>query len=249
MKYAIIGDFHGTELKDLDTALDYENPDTIICTGDFDQTKTVHQFMDLEKKYKDAGKKVIKVPGNHDHAILNNLPITSGTLLMQGKTIRQLHEELNNDPVAKKYISALVNSDNRVKIFLDKERFSKTYQTIIIHGAYYGNLRSFPDCPPEIKDLWTRLLTLDDYKKNFRVMDIEGDKIMIRGHDHYSIYIYEDIDEGIIVNEPKIDMSAYKLYKQRKHVINPGALFNGLFAVINTRVPGEEVPILKYLRV
>ncbi|MCK4295315.1 MAG: metallophosphoesterase, partial [Candidatus Marinimicrobia bacterium] len=88
MKYAIIGDFHGTELKDLDTALDYENPDTIICTGDFDQTKTVHQFMDLEKKYKDAGKKVIKVPGNHDHAILNNLPITSGALLMQGKTIR-----------------------------------------------------------------------------------------------------------------------------------------------------------------
>ncbi len=249
MKYAIIGDIHGTELKDLETALDNENPDVVICTGDFDQTRSIHQFINLERKYTDAGKKVIKVPGNHDHAILNNLPITSGALVMQGKTIRQLHEELNNDPVSKKYISALVNSNNRVKIFLDKERFSKTYQTIIIHGAYDGNLRSFPDCPPEIKDLWRRLLTFDDCKKNLRVMDIEGDKIMIRGHDHYAIYIYEDPDEGIIVNEPKIDISAYKLYKHRKHIINPGALFDGILAIINTKVPGEEVPILKYLRV
>jgi len=249
MKYAIIGDIHGTELKDLETMLVHENPDVLICTGDFDQTRSIHQFINLERKYKDAGEKVIKVPGNHDHAILNNLPITSGALVMQGKTIRQLHEELNNDPAAKKYISDLVNSNNRVKIFLDKERFSKTYQTIIIHGAYDGNLRSFPDCPPEIKDLWRRLLTFDDCKKNLRVKDIEGDKIMIRGHDHYAIYIYQYPDEGIIVNEPKIDISAYKLYKHKKHIINPGALFDGILDIINTRVPGEEVPILNYLRV
>ena len=252
MKYTIIGDLHGTELGDLEKVLSFEKPDFLICTGDFDQIKTIHQFKDLEKAYQKKGIKVIKVPGNHDHAILKNIPITSGTLRQQGKTCSGLHQELMNDPIAKQYIDELVNSknprdtNNRVKIFLDEDKFGKKYPTIIIHGAYKGDLSSFFDCPLEAIDLWMRLTTIGDYSRNFDAMEEKGEKIMIRGHDHYAIYVYQDPHKGIITHKPKVNGSTYHLFKNRKHVINPGALFDGLFATIDTNVLEEKTPILKY---
>lgn len=252
MKYAIIGDIHGEELGDLEKALKHQNPDLLICTADFDQTRSIHQFIDLEKKYQKAGKIVIVVPGNHDHAILNNLGISSGTIRSQGKTSQGLHDELINDPIALKYINELVNSKdpryttNRQRIFLDEVKFGKEFQTIIIHGAYDGDLSSSPSCPEEIRDLWMRLRTEDDHKKNFKVMDEKGYKVMIRGHDHEAIYTYRDHVKGIVSYTPKENGSRYRLFKHRKHTINPGALFDGLFATIDTEVPGEKVPILKY---
>jgi predicted phosphodiesterase len=253
MRYAIFGDMHGTELKDLEIALSHENPDVLVCTGDFDQTRVVHQFIDLERAYKKLGKEVIRVPGNHDHAILTNLPIRSGTLRRQGRESWELHEDLMKDPVAKDYIDNLVNSrdsryiNNRVRIFLDEGRFGKEYQTIVIHGAYDGSLDSYPDCPPEIRDLWMRLRNKEDHKRNFEVMKKKGYKAMIRGHDHHPVYVYEDGQKGIVEYIPEPGNSAYSLFKHRTHTINPGALFDGIFAIIDTRVPGEEVPILRYV--
>ncbi len=253
LKYAILGDLHGVELTRPIDALRNENPDVLICTGDFDQTRTIHQFMDLEREYQSAGKRVIKVPGNHDHAILRNLGITSGTLRSQGKTSFGLHEELNADPVAKRYIDELVNPkdpmyiNHGVRIFLDKDVFGQLYQTIIVHGAYDGDLSSYHGCPEEIKDLWLRLIETRDHQKNFDVMDSKGDNVMVRGHDHEAVYVYEDPQKGIVAYEPSGKSSEYRLFKHRKHTINPGSLFNGIFAMIDTRVPGEDVPILRYL--
>jgi predicted phosphodiesterase len=249
MKYAIIGDIHGTDLNNLENTLDRIYPDVIICTGDFDQPKIVHQFINLERKYRNAGKRVIKVPGNHDHAVLNNLRITSYTLFVQGKTIRELHEEFSTDYEAKNYLGELVNSPTRVKIFLDEKRFGKKYQTVIIHGAYAGNILSYPGCPDKIRDLWIRLLSEEDYKANFEAMEQNGDKIMLRGHDHYTVYAYEDVDGEITINEPMTGKPAYKLYENRLHIVNPGALFDGYFAIIDTDNTGLDVPILKYLKI
>ena len=252
MKYAIIGDLHGKELGELEVALSFENPGVLICTGDFDQIKTINQFKDLEQKYKKIGKKVIKVPGNHDHAILCDLEINSGTLKMQGKNIHQLYQELMRDPVAHKYIHELVNprdplyTNNNVRIFLDEDKFGKEYPTTVIHGAYDGDLSSFFDCPENIRELWFRLKTESDYKKNFNAMSKKNCKVMVRGHDHDPVYVYDDVYEGVVISMPKENKSVYRLFKYRKHIINPGALFNGLFATIDTKVLGEEVPILKY---
>jgi len=252
MKYAIFGDFHGTELGDLESALSFENPDLLICTGDFDRTKTIHQFKDLEEKYQKVGKQVVKIPGNHDHAALTGLVINSEAMRMQGKNSYTLHQELMNDSVAKQYIDELVNSrdpgctNNKVKIFLDEDKFGKGYPTIVIHGAYDGDLSSFPDCPENIRDLWMRLETKNDHRKNFDVMNQKGYKVMIRGHDHGAVYVYNDPNKGIVTHIPKGEGSAYRLFKHRKHTINPGALFEGLFATIVTRVSGEDVPLLKY---
>jgi predicted phosphodiesterase len=252
MKYAIFGDIHGKELSDLEKALNFENPSVLICTGDFDQTKTIHQFRKLEEKYHKEGKVVITVPGNHDHAILNNFAIKSMSLTRQGKKSSNLHQELIEDPVALQYLSELVNSKdpqkttNKVRIFLDESRFGKKYQTIIMHGAYAGDLSFFSNCPQDMRNLWTRLKTENDHLKNFDVMNQKGYKVMIRGHDHEASYVYEDPQKRIVIFTP--NGTEFRLLSNRRHTINPGALSDGHFATIDTRVNGEEVPMLKYHR-
>jgi 3',5'-cyclic AMP phosphodiesterase CpdA len=230
MKYVLIGDIHGMDLISLEKDLDSQNIDVLICTGDFDQAKTIRQFMELELRYKNNGKEVIVVPGNHDDAILNNIAIRSSAFKQQGKTAHQLYTELINDPIAYNYIDGLVNSKDlsftthRAKLFLDKNKYGDTYQTIVLHGAYDGNLSNYPDCSVCEMDLWMRLETRYDYEKNFNMMDKQKNRwiglttirdysdnnikkipdsinsdynVMIRGHNHHSAYVYRDPIEGI----------------------------------------------------
>lgn len=244
MIYALIGDFHGIELKDLKRNLSYINPDVLISLGDKDQVRTIHQFEDLKKEYEKIGKTVIEVIGNHDDAILNNIGILSSTLEKQGKTSVGLHGELKDDTVAYKYLNDLVNSKiTRYTIFLDESKFGKIYQIIIMHGAYDGNLPRFCRNEP---DLWTRLKTPEDYKKNFKIMAEKGDKIMIRGHDHDAIYAYGDTKEGCVIKSPLDGQLVFSLLEDRLHTINPGALFDGYFATINTRILERKAPVLEY---
>jgi len=246
MIYALIGDFHGIELKDLKRNLGYINPDVLISLGDKDQVRTINQFEDLKKEYEKAGKIVIDVLGNHDDIILNNIGILSSILEKQGKTSIGLHEELKDDPMAHKYLSDLVNTkDTKHTIFLDESKFGKIYQTIIMHGAYDGFLPKF--CRKE-PNLWAGLKTQGDYEKNFKVMAEKGDKIMIRGHDHDPAYAYEDANEGCVIKSPLKDSLVFALSENRLHTINPGALFDGYFATINTGIPGRKTPILGYHR-
>ncbi len=90
MKYAIFGDMHGIDLRALEAALGEEDPDSLICLGDFDQTKTIRQFIDIQDYYEALGKRVIVVPGNHDKAILKGESINSGALTKQGKSSYEL---------------------------------------------------------------------------------------------------------------------------------------------------------------
>ena len=253
MRYTIFGDMHGSDLTGLETALNYLNPDVLICLGDFDQTRTIHQFMDIEKRYLDDGRRVIKVAGNHDHAILTDLDIFSKTLAKQGKTSHELHKELKNDPVARKYIDDLVNTNKTEQIFLDIDKFDEAYKTIIMHGAYDGDCSSFGYCPEQIKHLWARLLTYYDHHLNFKVMDNKGYNIMIRGHDHNPKYASEDSNTVATVY-PQLNhysgdsLEGYRLLKNVKHTINPGALFDGNFATIDTDIPKIEEPVLRYFK-
>jgi predicted phosphodiesterase len=252
MKYVIFGDIHGEELKDLESAVQYENPDSVICTGDFDQIGTIHRVLKFEEDCKKAGKKFIKVPGNHDHAILNNIPIHSKALQKYGKSSSELHKELINDPVAFRYISDLVNSktqytNNRIKTLLDENKLGAAYPAIITHGGYDGDLSSFPNCPDNMKNLWVRLRTPEDHKKNFAVMAGKGYKIMIRGHDHKPTYAYNDSEKGVVIYNPEKDES-YRLFLNRQHTITPGALSEGYFAIINTNENNEYCPNVEYKR-
>lgn len=202
MKYAIFGDMHGKDISALESALDNINPDTIICLGDFDQTKIIHQFMDMEKRYLDKGKEVIKVPGNHDHALLTGLEIHSGTIYSQGTSDIELEYELFADPVAREYTKSLLNPkdlkiiNNMARTVLDSKTFGKDYKTIIMHGAYDGDLSAYEGCPAEIRNLWARLLSKEDHKRNFKAMESNGYNVMIRGHDHKPYYAYKTLKKA-----------------------------------------------------
>lgn len=251
MKYLIFSDMHGSDLTRLDNRIETENPDYLICLGDFDQTKTIHQFMGIRKKQIERGKHVVMVPGNHDHAILNGLHITSGTFERQGKMFFDLYEELRADKEAWTFINNLVNSpetlytNNRVRIYLDKPKFGEEYQTMVIHGAYDGDIHSFPDCPQELRDLWLRLSSEEDFRKNFDMMEKKGYKVMIRGHDHEPLYTYKDPQKGIVSYEPK-GGDMYRMFKHRRHVINPGALYDDNFAVIDT---DGNIPLVRFNKI
>ena len=255
MRYGLIGDVHGTDLSELEMKFDEEEIDALVCLGDFDQPKTIHQFMDLERKYKEEGKQVIVVPGNHDHAILTNLSITSGTLKSQGYESSELHKMLMGDDEARGYVERLLARRKSkatlhgVGTYLDREKFGNLYKMLVVHGGLSGSLFSYSECLDEIKDLWIRLSDGETgepmYKGNFSAMNERGYTIMIRGHDHESLYLCQDssgeIEEIFPIGHGS--RAKFTLSKDETHVINPGALVYGNYAVIDT---SEEKPVLEF---
>ena len=152
MKYAIFTDIHGKDLSELERALSFEKSDVLICMSDFDQVSSIRQFMELEEKYKNNGKKVIVVPGNHDHSILFGLEFSSETLWDQNKTFEQLYHELKNDSIARNYISTLINKrssykNKPVEPFLERFRLYNKFNCAVVHGALSGDMSSWPGCP------------------------------------------------------------------------------------------------------
>jgi predicted phosphodiesterase len=241
MKYMIFGDFHGKDLKKLEKALLIENPDALMFLGDSDQVKTIRQFMDIEKEYLKNGKEVIKVPGNHDYAILKNEPILSSTLKTKGKTSYQIHQELLRDKEAYNYLYNLVNSDFFARGFLDKDKLNERFPFVVVHGGYFGDSSKYPDCPEEIKPLWNRLISEEDFHLNFNALKEKKEKIMIRGHDHFPNYAVRD-SKGEDIN-PTSDGKKYDLFEDKEHIINPGAFFYGDFATIDT---SNKIPFVEY---
>lgn len=273
MKYAIFGDIHTEDLSSLERKLDSINPDVLSFLGDIDTTQSMIQLKNLEIKYLNQEKKFIKVPGNHDNAIYNNFKIDySESLEKLNKTIWQLHIEFMGNSEAGNYLGNLVNSEHQVKMFLDEIKFGKNYPIVIVHGAYDGTLSKTFETPREItcvdfdgidrasesrniefinskeklKDLWARLKSPEDYEKNFKIMKEKGDKIMIRGHDHFARWVFKNENGEIEGYEPTDEKDIFVLDNKCQHVINPGAIFSGMFATIDTDYPGEKFPILKY---
>lgn len=258
MKYILFGDIHGRDLSDLENILDSLEPDGLICTCDFDQVSIIHQFMELEKKYLNKNKFVVKVIGNHDFSILYNDPINSSALKKQKKDISELHYELLNNKRAYSYIHDLLYSSSKnlttfEKLYLDKDRFASTFSTLVVHAGLDGNLLSYPNCPDNIKHLWYRIESLEDYKKNFDKMSSfysNGNiKILIRGHDHEPEYAFRELDGSISIFSPSPNIDSYVLQKDRMHIINPGPFFMGNYAIIDTDFENLEDPIVSFKKV
>jgi len=250
VKYFIFGDIHGRNLNDLEESLTYFSPDALICLGDFDRVSSIRQFMELENEYIQKGKIVIKVPGNHDNSILKNEPIRSETLANQHKTSQELHYEIKQDPIAYNYIENLLSLDGITKnFFLDEKKFSNEYPSVVIHGAYTGDLSSYSRCPYPWSYLWYRLDGSWEVNQNFRAMKEKGKKIMIRGHDHSSMHASYDSANEKICHWTSYSDSPIQLSKELHHVINPGAFYEGNFALIDTNVSNENCPILTFHKI
>ena len=204
MKYVFLTDFHGTDLKKKDLALDRAlhrlKPDVLCLLGDDDQTKTIYQLIFLENHFKLTNRTTLKVPGNHDHAILTNLIIDSEELNRQETTSSELSEKLRFDETAYRYIADLVfpeidgqrNNPTEINLVLDEVNFPNQYKSVIIHGGYAGSLSINPDYPDEIKKLWFKLKTKTEHMANFVAMEDKNISLMIRGHNHIPSYVYQN---------------------------------------------------------
>lgn len=233
MLYIIFGDLHGRSITDIEKYI--AKADMIICTGDFDETRTIQEIQEIKKP-------TIVVPGNHDDAILAGLNISSGILRERGRTASELHQNLIRDENARIYIEGLLENPIGY-LCIDPDRFGEKYKAIVVHGGLSGNLRSCPDCSPNKQILWHRLESKIDYRNNFihTLMPL----IMIRGHDHNPTYAYYDENGVTIIKNPS---PFYRLDPNKKHIITPGAFYYGYFAVLGT-YPHEPYPIVAFYKI
>lgn len=256
MRYVIFGDMHGEDPRPLAEVL--EPDDVIICLGDFDQTSVIHGFLEMSEGYK-----TIVVPGNHDYGILHysdDVAIHSETLESQGKTTKQLHEELVADPVALDFMKRIIGETRYTLSLGDFEIF----RTLVMHGALAGSFRvateDAPDglkviksrdranvekqrilskwlfhFPNEMLDTWIRILDQVDVRENFERMYVEGIAVMIRGHDHFPSYATMDNEHEVKADYDIPTGTGYEMRGRLLHLINPGAWYNRRYAIIEPR--------------
>lgn len=240
MRIVIVSDIHGESLDRLESqVLRSFMPDLVLCLGDFDQTRTIREVMELQKRYR-----MEVVPGNHEHAIYHGIPITSDAMRKQGKSFHDLYQELHSDPLAESYVEGLLRTPKK-EMILDRDRFGGIYRTIIIHGALGGDLMSNPDAQRIEAELWYRLRSERDHAKNFAVMEKQNFRVMLRGHDAEQTYAYRDPQKGIAIYEGGRD---YRLFPHRLHTITVGDYFDGHYALLDTNVPRENQPLLSLRR-
>jgi len=246
MRYGIVGDVHGRDLKAVEKEFSVRKVDYGICLGDFDRAHLARQMKEMQER----GNWYV-VPGNHDDAHVRKIPIRSGKMTSQGISSQMMWQEWdspeNRDVNA--YAKTLLacgpprkNCGRKLEIGIDGER------AVIIHGALAGSYQGEP------ADLWTRLDSDDASEKeanhaaNFREMEKNGYQMMIRGHDHDPDYTYRDPVKGIKSYSGAND-AKFRLFRHRLHTISPGAFFDGLFATIDTELPGTDCPILSYHKI
>lgn len=230
MNYLLAGDFHGRSLKEL-RELEF---DTLLSTGDFDHPDIIKEFMDWKRDLEEEEGSVYLVPGNHDDAVFSGQNISSGTLREQDWTVAELHRELENRPEERKLLE---NTLEQKKQELQIDGMN----TLLVHGALEGSLRSYPGCPPEKRVFWRRLLKESYHQENFNTMKENSYSIMIRGHDHTPEYTYRE--NGEINSEIPDPGNKYELRSDRLHTVTHGTWFNGWYATIDT---GSNNPVLRF---
>ena len=231
MKAILFGDVHGYPLNHLKNFINIENIDYLICTGDFDQIKTLREFMEIENEFISLGKSTILVPGSHDYAVLHNIDLHSGTLDRQSTSIQKLHEELMTNKKELEYMNKLMATNKNSFLPYSKTIKLKDINTIVTHAGYTGPMRSHLSCLYENRGLWVRLDTKEHYEDNFREMFKNSNQLMIRGHDHHQ----KTFEMGFEEKGRFLDISKkiYIDFSKNKYILNPGALFNGDFAIMD----------------
>lgn len=265
MKYAVIGDIHGQpldnfikEIREFDPVLE-RNPiprvrekgflpeiesadlDYIICTGDFDLAESVRQYRNLKNTLEEV--EFIEVPGNHDEALLNYTPISSGTMRELGKGFEELYNELREEENEGDldFLQQLMHNSGSELSNHSLETEIGGLNTLVVHAGLSGDLSSNSSCPREKRDLWYRLYGEKEYMENFERMSEKGVELMIRGHDHSpELGFYSD--GALTVNQPEPGQS-FELEEGSLYTLTHGAWYDGWYATLET---GGETTELTY---
>lgn len=218
-----LGDYHG---KSIQSFLELESPtseDTVLSTGDFDQVSVIHEFLDLKDRIGDDA--VIDVGANHDHALLEKIPISSSTIESQSKHYHKMIDELHEDSKAKKYVQDIVNNPVR-----DFE--VGNLNGVLVHGGLAGHIQS-KNIDEDMKNFWYRLWDDEDFEDNFDIMDEEGYDLMVRGHDHRRDHAFRRKDAYKATFRSRNLEEKYELDQNYNHLITHGAWYEGQYVAID----------------
>ena len=229
MKCLIAGDYHIYPLHSLEKLIEKEKAEMFISLGDFDRADLVEHFMEIAAKLRQKGIEVIDIPGNHEHAILNNIEIDSESLRELGKDFGMLNQEFQDNPRVKLYLENLLKPENLIRRF----QIGK-FNAVIVHGGYDGDLSKMPsEVEEQYFKLWYRIIDeqrgiLSRLDANFKKMEENGENLMIRGHDHYRFHGQRK--SGITSYE--FNKSEIELQTDSAHIIMPGAFYDCFYAII-----------------
>lgn len=247
MRYGIFGDFHGADLRPLAGAAAAADVNALVCLGDFDLTKTIHQFLEIRRWATDKGYPVYEVPGNHDQAMLNRIDIYSPNFKDYEKTYEQLCDELHSEVEAKNYIRSLLDGGTRSEFWLGDDIHKG--RVLAIHGGLADRFDMWTSAYlGDLSDLWNRIESTADYRANFRTMKKLNYRIMIRSHDHEPVYACQEmrqepreergfakISELFSLNRIKkiAGEGRFMLHDDKRYIINPGAVCDGHWAILD----------------
>jgi hypothetical protein len=86
----------------------------------------------------------------------------------------------------------------------------------------------------------------EDVHSNLEAMETLGCRVMVRGHDHHPHYIVRDAGGKLSGGPPKIGGDGIPLDCGCHYVLNPGAIYKGNYAVIDTGSKGQDMPRVTY---
>ncbi len=218
-----LGDYHGKRIQSFVGVESPTSEDTVLSTGDFDQVSVIHEFLELKDRIGDDS--VIDVGGNHDHALLEKIPISSGTIESQSKHYHEMVDELHQDSEAKKYLEDIVN--NPVKEFEVGD-----LNGVLVHGGLAGHIQS-PNITEDMKNFWYRLWEDKDFEDNLDVMDEEGYDLMVRGHDHRTEHVFRPKGTYKPTYRTNDLDQSYELDSAYNHLITHGAWHKGDYVAID----------------
>lgn len=218
-----LGDYHGRSIQEF---LEKEHPDTediILSTGDFDQTHVIHEILDLKERI--GNNSVINVGGNHDHALLEKLPIASSTIESQSKHFYEMTDELHQDSTAKEYLQEIV--ENPIREFEVGD-----LNGVLVHGGLAGHIQS-KNIDESMKPFWYRLWDDEDFEKNFDKMDEENFDLMVRGHDHRRDHVMRPKGAYKPTYRTRGLEEGYELDTNYRHLFTHGSWYNGQYMAID----------------
>lgn len=123
----------------------------ILSTGDFDSVEVVEEILELKQRVP-----VIDVAGNHDHALLKDFPITSGTLEENPKSFSELSKEVHENKKVRDYFEQIVTNPVR-------EFSVGNIDGVLVHGGLAGKIHEF-EIEEVMRPFWYRLWDDEDLK-------------------------------------------------------------------------------------
>ena len=242
MSLAIISDIHGVDnLSSLLEEIEHKHkPKSYLFLGDYDTAEAIRDLMKFSDYLAKKKKECIILPGNHDHALVTNLEISSPIFRIRRIYFSELYQDLQNHPEEKAFLEKVVNSDF-YKVFRIN-CLGKKDNALAVHGGFYG--RNYEDLDDKTSMLWYKASRSDFIKDNLRALELMGLKVMIKGHDHDS-FITSYGNSELNVERPSGNGDCFPIERNKLHIVGVGSLFEGDYAVIRTR---EKIPVVEFCR-